>query len=54
MVVMVGATVVQSKESEPELGDEGISPLGDGAAGMVSQTNGGEGIPAVEWPHAVY
>lgn len=47
MTVVVGATVAESKVSEPEESDERT-------AGMVSQLDGGEDVHALEWLRAVY
>lgn len=44
MVVVVEATVVQRKVSEPEEGDESI-PLREGVAGMGSQSEKGDRGP---------
>lgn len=52
-VVVVGVTMVQSKVSETEEGDETIHP-GEGATDVVSLPDRGEDIHALEWPRAVY
>lgn len=46
VVVLVEATVVQRKVSEPEEGDEGIH-LREGVAGMGSQSEKGDRGPCI-------
>lgn len=53
MVVVVEATVVQRKVSEPEEGDES-NHLREGVAGMGSQSERVIRVHALEWFHPIY